>query len=77
MIINSRFEFKSKKEMIGWVNLSGSSHLKNPDDKFAKPLKWGLFEWNENSFYPIEKAVSIHNKDVKHSKLVCRPVEFL
>jgi hypothetical protein len=77
MIIKSRFEFKSKKEMLGWMNISGDSHLENPDDKFVKPIKWGLFRWNENSFYPIENAISIHDKEVLHNELVCRPVEFL
>lgn len=77
MIIKSRLEFKGKNEMIGWINLSGASHLETPDDKFAKHIKWGLFKWNDKSFYPVENAISIHNKYVEHNELVCRPVEFL
>jgi hypothetical protein len=72
-----RYEFKNQKEMCFWLNTSGASHLGNSEDVFVKPIKWGLFEWNTENRYPIENAISLHEKEVNDIHLVCRPVAFL
>ena len=77
MYIKLRHEFKKNSDFIGWINTSGQSHIINQYDIFIKPIKWGLFVWNENSSYPIENAISVHLKEVNHNNLVCRPIIFL
>jgi hypothetical protein len=72
-----RYEFKNQKEKDAWLNTSGASHLENSEDVFVKPIKWGLFEWNAENRYPIENAISLHEKEVNDIHLVCRPVAFL
>ena len=77
MKTKKRHEFRSDKEMKGWLNISGSSHLENPNDVFVRPTKWGLFKWNKENFYPLQNATSLHDEEVSHVELVCRPVAFL
>lgn len=71
-----RHEFKNQKDMIGWINTSGSSHIESSEDIFIRPVKWGLFRWNKENNYPINNAISLHDKEVTHNEYVCRPVEF-
>jgi hypothetical protein len=77
MKIYQRSELSKKEIESGrFHKINGDSMNPMPNDEFLKVSHFGLFEWNKDGLYPIQKAVSIHYEPQQHETLVCRPVRF-